>query len=319
MQNNLTLEQVSILKSVLGSYEKLKKSVELVFHCPFHDKKEQEDPSEKKLSIHISGKWHCWHCHKRGKKSPLYIIKRFGTRSQFESFKGARSYLYNDEVEGYSEENSKVSLPEGYKLLLYKSIDPDFNACKKYLHSRGVSQKDIIFYKIGCYTSGRYKGRVMFPSFNEDGVLNFFVGRKIDDDAFGGKYMNCKSSKNIIFNELYIDWDDDVVLVEGPMDMVKCRNSIPLLGSTLSSNSMLFEKIVSESSKVVIAFDREKKAIERANNISRTLNEHGIFVRQVDLRRTKYGDMGEMTKEVAERFINDAKPFDSIMSRINKL
>ena len=101
--------------------------------------------------------------------------------------------------------------------------------------------------------------------------------------------------------------------------MVKCRNSIPLLGSTLSSNSMLFEKIVSESSKVVIAFDREKKAIERANNISRTLNEHGIFVRQVDLRRTKYGDMGEMTKEVAERFINDAKPFDSIMSRINKL
>ena len=319
MPNNLTPEQVTVLEEILGKCDKLKKSVELVFHCPFHNRNEQEDPDAKKLSIHISGKWHCWHCHKRGKKDPLYIIKRFGARDHLVRFKGARSYLYDDD-DGEVEQETRVILPDGYRLLMFKSTAPDFNACKRYLHSRGVSQKDIIFYKIGCYTAGRYKGRVVFPSFDDDGELNFFVGRKIEDSAFGGKYMNSRASKDIIFNELYIDWDDRVVLVEGPMDMLKCRNSIPLLGSTLRADSVLFDRIVSESSRVVVALDREVKAWDKANKIASMLYEHGIDVSVVDLRKEKkYGDMGDMTKEVAEEFIKGAKQYDPTRSALDRL
>jgi len=309
--NNLTPEQVEILVEILGKCEKTKMSAELGFYCPFHNKEEQSDPSAKKLSIHISGKWHCWHCHKRGKSNPLYIIRRFGSRVQLEKFKGAKSYLYdyNDEYSDCTQEQ-KVVLPTGYKPLMYKSIDPDFKACKDYLHRRGVTQKDIIFYKIGCYTTGRYKRRVIFLSFNDDGVLNYFVGRKIDDEVAGGKYMNSKTSKDIIFNELYVDWDEEIVLVEGPMDMIKCKNSIPLLGSSLSVDSVLFERIINESPKIVIALDREEDAWNKAKRIAHSLYEHEISVKMVDLRRGKYGDIGEMTKEVAERYVKDAIIYD---------
>lgn len=315
MSNNLTLEQVAILKEVLGDCDKLKKSVELVFHCPFHNRNEQSNPLDKKLSVHISGKWHCWHCHKKGKKDPLYIIKRFGARSHVERFKGAKSYLYDD-YDYDNEEDSRVILPDGYKMLMYKSNELEFNVCKKYLHGRGVTQRDIIFYKIGCYTTGRYKGRVVFPSFNGDGELNFFVGRKIRDSDFGGKYMNVRASKDIIFNELYIDWDDTVVLVEGPMDMVKCENSIPLLGSTLRADSVLFDRIVSESSEVVIALDREKKAWEKSKSIAKMFYEHEIDVRLVDLRGGEYGDIGEMTKSVARKHIESAKRYDPFLTEM---
>ena len=51
--------------------------------------------------------------------------------------------------------------------------------------------------------------------------------------------------KNIIFNELYVDWDSDLVITEGIFDAIKAGpNSIPLLGSTVRENSKLFQKII---------------------------------------------------------------------------
>mgnify|MGYP005631781647 CR=1 FL=1 len=42
---------------------------------------------------------------------------------------------------------------------------------------------------------------------------HYFVARTYNGDAY--KYKNPNASKDIIFNELFIDWNTDLVLVEG--------------------------------------------------------------------------------------------------------
>ena len=69
------------------------------------------------------------------------------------------------------------------------------------------------------------------------------------------KYKNPKVSKDIIFNGLNVDWDSDIVLVEGVFHAMKCRNAIPLLGSTLRENSILFQKICERKPNVYLALD----------------------------------------------------------------
>ena len=75
--------------------------------------------------------------------------------------------------------------------------------------------------------------------------------------------MNPSLSRDIIFNELYIDWDLDVVLVEGVFDAIKTGpNAIPLLGSTLREDSKLLQAIVKNDAAIFLALDpdAEKKS-----------------------------------------------------------
>ena len=77
------------------------------------------------------------------------------------------------------------------------------------------------------------------------------------------KYKNPPTSKDMVFNELYVDWKNDVVVVEGVFDAIIAGNAVPILGSTLNESSSLFEKICEEDSPVYIALDpdAEKKSL----------------------------------------------------------
>ena len=56
------------------------------------------------------------------------------------------------------------------------------------------------------------------------------------------KYLNPPVSKNVVFNELYVDWDEAVVIVEGVFDAITVgQNGIPILGSSLREESKLFK------------------------------------------------------------------------------
>ena len=88
---------------------------------------------------------------------------------------------------------------------------------------------------------GEYQHRVIIPSFDDEGNVNFFVGSSYTDDWM--KYKNPQVSKDIIFNDLNIDWEDDIILVEGAFDAMKCKNAIPLLGSTLGEVEIISEDL----------------------------------------------------------------------------
>ena len=74
------------------------------------------------------------------------------------------------------------------------------------------------------------------------------------------KYLNPPVGRDIIFNELNIDWDEPVILVEGVFDaIVAGYNAIPILGSTLREESKLFQAIVIHDTPIYLALDEDAK------------------------------------------------------------
>ena len=106
--------------------------------------------------------------------------------------------------------------------------------------------------------------------------------------------MNPKSAKSkIIFNELYVNWDEDIILTEGVFDaIVAGKNSIPILGSSLQETSKLFKSIVVNDTPVYVALDKD--AERKASVLIANLVKYGIEVYKVDI--SPYNDVGEMTK-----------------------
>ena len=180
---------------------------------------------------------------------------------------------------------------------------------KRYLKSRGLNKEDILKWKLGCCVSGKYEGRVIIPSFDERGNVNYFVARTYEGDYI--KYKNVSASKDIVFNELYIDWDSDVVLVEGVFDAFKAGNAVPLLGSSLREDSKLVNKIVKYDTPIYMALDTDVK--KKTLSFMKNLLQYDIELYQVDIGDNK--DVGEMTKEEFLRAKKDAPPvtFDNYL------
>jgi DNA primase len=129
---------------------------------------------------------------------------------------------------------------------------------------------------------------IIIPSYDENGTLNYFVGRNFGPGDI--KYKNPQASKNIIGFDLLINWDSPIVLCEGTFDaMAIKRNAIPLLGKTLPEK--LMKKIVSSSVKqVFIALDND--ALKQALEYCQTLLNHGKEVFLVDLNEKDPSELG---------------------------
>ena len=67
-------------------------------------------------------------------------------------------------------------------------------------------------YNIGYCESGLFSNRVIIPSYDEDGKLNFFVGRDIYESPM--KYKNSSTTKDVVGFELFINWNEPIVLCE---------------------------------------------------------------------------------------------------------
>jgi len=216
------------------------------------------------------------------------------------------------------EENIQVvDLPSDFKSLTRAHLDSCGRKMLKYLEGRGIDKKDVLGWKVGYCSSGRYRDRVIFPSFNEDGAANYFVARALTEGDF--KYLNPAASRNIIFNELYLDFDKEITIVEGIFDAMKAVNAVPILGSTLSENSVLFKKIIKHDTPVLLALDKDAKW--KALKIKRLLLKYGIEIRELDLE--EYEDVGEMSKDEFKRlssqasFIQEEDILTSLISNIN--
>jgi DNA primase len=294
----MATKKEKVLRRVLGDY--YQSSDEFLFTCPFckHHKK--------KLSINIEKNvWKCWVCDRSGKKTD-YLIKRFGNTQDLKDWgvdKNLELEQINDLLYGKSEPayKAEVELPEGYQPLL---IGPKTFLKKKaikYLHKRGVTDKNIFRLKIGVCKKGEYGNRIIIPSFNNEGEINYFIARSLDSSFL--KYKNPKVSKSdIIFNELLLDFEKPIYIVEGVFDsMVMGKNSVPILGSTIKENSRLFQKIVESNTLVYIALDDDAERKER--RIINLFLSYGIGVMKIDT--SGYEDVGAMPKEeIADRVEN---------------
>jgi hypothetical protein len=162
----------------------------------------------------------------------------------------------------------------------------------KYLKNRGISYADIVKWKIGYCFGGEYRNRIIVPSFNDDGDSNYFIARSYSGDSY--RYKNPKASKDVVFNELFVNWNKDLILVEGVFDAINAGNAVPILGSTLRTNSRLMRKIVFNDTPVYMALDPDVAAKER--KIIETLLRYDVELYKIDV--SGYEDVGAMPREV---------------------
>ena len=88
--------------------------------------------------------------------------------------------------------------------------------------------------------------------------MNYFIGRHFYGGKF--KYRNPPISKDVVGFELFINWDEPIILCEGVFDAISIkRNAIPLLGKNIPS--ALLEKIINKNiDKVYLALDADARS-----------------------------------------------------------
>lgn len=283
-------EKLTVLRKVLGR-EEFRKNDELIFFC-----KNPHGCNGKhhvaKLSVNVkTDSFNCWVCSWKGKS--LSNILKLGDRNIF------LRYLDQTKRGSTDTENTKgkftpVTLPNSFRSLTEKvNNDPYMKAAIDYCRSRGLEKSDFLKYKLGFCSEGDFRFRVIIPSFDIDGELNFFVGRKFYDHV-GTSYKHGEFDKNIIFNDYMIDWNEPITLVEGPFDMmIAGDNTIPLQGTEFPDK--LFSKIVTSGIKVYMALDVD--AMKKQLKHTKHLMSYGIEVYHIPVKDSGHNDVGEMSKE----------------------
>ena len=279
-----------ILRKVLGSQRE--SGGELLFRCPACDHHKH------KLSVNLNKNvFKCWVCDYRG-RNVRRLIRRFGTFTQLQQWDEITnrfdierfSELFSEEP--IEESKEQIEFPSEFISLTSKKLPATAKFAYRYLQERGLTDNDILRWKIGYCFNGNYRNRVVIPSFDDDGDINYFVARSHNGDSY--KYKNPRASKDIIFNELFINWNDDLVLVEGIFDAINAGNAVPILGSTLRSDSRLLRKIVFNDTPVYIALDPD--AADKERKIIKTLLRYDIELYKIDV--SGYEDIGTMPREV---------------------
>ena len=264
---------VNLLNRALNNRgTKLKKLDEYMYWSPFVSHHKQ------KLQINVrTQKWHCWVSNVGG-RTLFQLFKKIGASNQhFDELRElvGDSPRYKKKTD--SKINEVVQLPNEFKPLWNGGDSIVKRHALSYLYKRGITDSDILKYDIGYCDSGLYSNRIIIPSYDSDGTLNFFVGRDFYSSKM--KYRNSTTSKDIIGFDLFINWDEPIILCEGVFDaMAFRRNAIPLFGKTVMTN--LKKKII-ESRVKTIYLALDKDAMMDAVKISDEFMSNGIEVKMM--------------------------------------
>lgn len=274
---------IDILEDILGEprahYDH---KYQMSFDCPVcsYDIKEL-DEGDGKGNFEVNYKqevYKCWSCGETHDThgSIFKLIKKFGTKNQLKKYILLRPEY---DEEGLKRTYETVKLPKEF--ISFKECSDGFKLTHhykyayNYLKSRNVTDEIINRYNIGFCYEGEYHDRIIIPSYNEDGQLNYFTARSYESKP-KLKYKNPEAQKEIIiFNERLINWNKPVYIVEGPFDSIFVPNSIPLLGKVMSD--VLFNKLYEKAVKVIVLLDGD--AYDNGVKIYEKLNGGKLFTR----------------------------------------
>ena len=237
---------IDLLTDVLGEHHNHYESKgQISFDCPVCAQEKGLDGGDGKGNLEINYIRHvfkCWACGETlGTHGPLgKLFDKFGTKKQ----KKLYDIVKPEELKIEEKKRVYLRLPEGFTQ--FKDSNPRFIPhieAYNYLKSRGITDEMIEKFKIGYTVKGDFAYRIVVPSYDSEGRLNYFVARAWVPKKM--KYKNPTAQKDeIIFNESLIDWEKDVYLCEGVFDSFFLDNSLVLLGKKLSklAFSTIYEK-----------------------------------------------------------------------------
>ena len=295
MEENEAL--VELLEEILGDHGvHYSNRGQISFNCPVCD----DDRNKHNLEInYISNVYKCWSCgdieNTHGSLGKLF--DKFGNKKQKNLY-----YILKPETVPVKEKKyKKLKLPESFTLFKDShKIYPVRRQAYNYLQSRGITDEIIEKYGIGFCDKGSHIGRIVVPSYDKKGELNYYVARSWDPHT-KFKYKNPEAEKDkIIFNEKLIDWNKDIYLVEGVFDGFFLENSIPMLGKHMSE--MLFDKVYNNAKgNVIIALDGD--AWNNAIKLYHELNGGELYEKIKIVKLPNDQDVCDLRGNINEYFI----------------
>ena len=310
------LKLLQLIESVLGK-GKPTSGDNIAFFSPFTS--HYKPKLEINLNTNREGQnpWHCWISDKKGRTIHSLFKQLNLSKDKFDKLNKLieRSKYRNN---SYQKEDIKetIQLPEEYKPLWIEKNTPDYKNAMHYLLNRGITIFDVIRYRIGYAETGPYSGKIIIPSYDSEGQLNYFVSRAFyKNDPY--KHKNPKISKDVIGFDMLINWNEPIILCEGAFDAITIkRNAIPLFGKMI--NPKLRIKIIEEGVKeIYICLDQD--AINNAKQIAHTFMREGINVHLVKLNEKDPNELGY--KNITEK-IQDTYQFsfeEMMQMEINSL
>ena len=312
-------ERLSLLQKAFGKCVLSRDSTNVAIRCVNPECGSRSDTSKLKLVIKLNNElYHCWVCGIKG-RSVLPLFQKYapahvGRAKDVFSKTNLKAVQVDDTPQ-------EVELPNGF-LLLAKNLhskDPDVRAIFRYLSSRGITEKELWRFKLGTSKSGNCRRRVIFPSLDIEGKINYWVARAIDEDR-KPKYLNSRTAKKlVVFNEADLNFKKQLTIVEGPFDLVRCNdNTTCILGSSLSKSHALFQECARNLTPILLALDADMQ--QKTQKIASLLYSAGCDVKILPLG--SYSDVGEMTKDqfLAQKELAYVwNPIDSLHQKISAI
>ncbi len=247
-------------------------NMELEFPCPCCiDREGQAEARKHNLAVNLQKQvFQCWKCSSMGepmKGSIIKLIRMYGNDALLAEYKDTIRSIHESDLyklhfnkEDFNIDTSMIvkedlKLPSTFQL--FDRNKKNHYGALKYVMERGLTWDILEKYKMG-YTlreeddrMRKYSYRVIIPSYDRLGELNYWVGRDFlpkNDQFERTKYANPKAEKKeIIFNEEKVQWDADITLVEGAFDHIVVPNSIPLLGKALDTDYKLYWELITRA------------------------------------------------------------------------
>lgn len=171
-----------------------------------------------------------------------------------------------------------IPLPEEFSLLNPQKTNIATRRAVKYLHSRKVTDKQIIEHKMGFCMSGEYKNRIIIP-ITENGDLKFWVARAISSDVKMKEKSPSDEDYQISKSEVIFNIDraskkyHTAVICEGIFDALAFGDvGVSLLGKSLYQeqfNILLdYRALLTNGLYISLDWDAKDKATEMAEKLS---------------------------------------------------
>ena len=301
---------LGLLESALGKGKPDKNKRDHAFHCPICNHKKP------KLIVNIfTGQYNCWTCHPATKgKTPVSLFKKLGVEK--ERMIEMKGYFKGDRTKIEDSETTRVFLPKEFISMTENDKSLEYRRATVYLKNRGINEFDVRKYNIGYCKEGRYRNRVIVPSYDKNGQVNYFIARSFEKEPYQKYDAPSVNKTEIIGLEYHINWTVPVILCEGVFDAIAIkRNVVPLFGKSITKALML-KLVESQVKTVYLALDKD--ALKEALTYSEQLINLGKEVYLIELQGKDPSDLGftSMTE-----LLQKAKPltFGELMLRRMKM
>lgn len=307
----------SIIYSIFdGDVKGLYESEQVQANCPRCQEREGLSQPDGKYNLEINTAkrvYRCWKCDEPKFSGSLgRLIKIFGRDSDYALYKSYAGQFIDYTISEDEKEFDVVTLPNEYIPFSRMEINNPLHleAYNYMVLNRQIEFKKLIEFNIGFCIEGDYFGRIIIPSYDKFGDLNYFVARSYRN--IKPPYQNPDVNKSkIIFNESHINWDSTVFIVEGVFEMLRLPNSIPLLGKDIGEH--LFFKIKEKQPNLIIALDKDAfrselelyKKLSVINKNTRILNFNSPYAKDIDELICKNKKSELLTKLYASRTMNE--------------